>query len=196
MVSDNDRKNKKQNGVEITESEAAGMAGESGAVDKLEEEGAVTEPLDLEAQLAEAQSQAAEYLDGWQRARAELANVKKRMERERAQLRDQAGESLALELLPVLDDFDLAVENLPEDLDGHEWVNGLLLIHRKLFGQLEGMGLAEIDALGQPFDPEYHEAIAQVPSDEYESGAVAVVLRKGYIMGNKVIRPSLVQVAQ
>lgn len=150
----------------------------------------------LRQELEQARAQASEYLDGWQRARAELANARKRMERELAEERANANARLILQLLPVLDDFDRAVENLPPELKGVGWVEGILLIQRKLHQILEAEGLKEIEAEGKPFDPIYHEAIAQADSSDYPEGAVTQVARKGYLLGERVLRPALVHVAK
>jgi len=142
-----------------------------------------------------AEKQAAEYLAGWQRALADLANYKKRTDRDRALWQETIRGDILLELLPVLDDFDRAQENLPGGDAAQEWVNGILLIHRKISSQLEALGLEEIKALGEPFNPEWHEAVMQEDSTEHESGMVSAVLRKGYRIGEKVLRPALVRVA-
>src|SRR5574341_103538 len=159
------------------------------------ETGVEAPPLTLEEQLAQSEAKAAEYLDGWQRARAELQNVKKRTEREREQLTEMIRGDLALMMLPVLDDLDLAIHNLPDDLAKHEWISGILLIHKKLAGQLQAMGIEEIEALGQPFDPALHEAVSQVPGGGAEPHPVVAVLRKGYRLHGKVIRAALLHVA-
>jgi molecular chaperone GrpE len=140
-------------------------------------------------------AQAAEYLAGWQRERAEYANYKKRVERERIQWQDIIRSDLVLNLLPVIDDFERAVENLPEEGPARDWANGILLIHRKLKQQLEDLGLEEIDAVGHEFDPEMHEAVTHEPSSEHDSGKVIGVLRRGYRLGDKIVRPALVRVA-
>jgi molecular chaperone GrpE len=123
----------------------------------------VEQPADteqtLEEQLEKAQAEAAEYLDGWQRARAELANYRKRTERERAQWRSMIRGEVIVELLDILDDFDRAMENLPDDMADHDWVSGITLIHRKLKSKLGEMGVAEVEAEGETFDPELHEAV-------------------------------------
>lgn len=149
----------------------------------------------LRQELEQARAQASEYLDGWQRARAELANARKRMERELAEERASANARLILKILPVLDDFDRAVENLPPELQGVGWVEGILLIQRKLHQILEAEGLREIAAEGQPFDPAYHEAVAQSDDSRYPEGTVTHVARKGYLLGERVLRPALVHVA-
>lgn len=149
----------------------------------------------LRQELEQARAQASEYLDGWQRARAELANARKRMERELAEERANANARLLLKILPVLDDFDRAVENLPSELQGLGWVEGILLIQRKLHQILESEGMKEIEAEGQPFDPAYHEAVAQSDDSRYPEGTVTHVARKGYLLGERVLRPALVHVA-
>ena len=151
---------------------------------------------DLEAQLEEAKAQAAEYLDGWQRARAELANFKKRMEREKAQWEEDIRGEVLSSLLEVLDDFDRAMDNLPDEIADHDWVDGIRLIHRKLWAQLEALGLREIEVEeGQPFDPRFHEAVTHEQSDDHEEGTVIEVLRKGYMINDRVLRHAMVRVA-
>jgi molecular chaperone GrpE len=151
--------------------------------------------LTLEQQLQEAQSQAAEYLDGWQRARAELDNFRKRTERERAQRETAILAELIDGQLSVLDDFDRAMENLPEDLAEHEWTNGIKLIYQKQLAQLQELGLEEIETEGVAFDPNLHEAVTHEESDSHESGEIIGVLRKGYTLHGRVIRAALVRVA-
>jgi len=158
-------------------------------------EGAEGSEKDPAALLAETQALADQYKDGWQRARADLDNFRKRTEREREQREIELKEIALVELLPVLDDFDLALGNIPERLQSEEWVAGILLIQKKLRGQLEKLGLEEIAAEGLPFNPAMHEAVMQAESDQHESGIIIDVLRKGYQIRNKVIRPALVRVA-
>jgi molecular chaperone GrpE len=152
-------------------------------------------PAAPEDRVAELEAQAAEYLDGWQRARAELANFRKRTERDREQMASVLRGDVVKQLLPVVDDFDLAVGSLPEDLEGHDWINGVLLIHRKLQSTLAELGVSEIDALGQPFDPAYHEAVMQRESAEHEPHIVIEVMRKGYMIEDRVLRPAMVAVS-
>lgn len=149
----------------------------------------------LEEQLDMAQAEAAEYLDGWQRARAELANYRKRTERERARWRETIRGEVVTDLLDILDDFDRAMENLPDEVADHEWVGGVALIQRKLETQLGQMGVAEIEAEGETFDPELHEAVMQREDPDHEAGQIIEVLRKGYRLEDRVLRPSMVVVA-
>jgi len=150
----------------------------------------------LQAELDKAKAQAAEYLDGWQRARAELSNAKKRMDRELAEARENANARLIARLLPVLDDFDRAVQTLPPHLLDLTWVEGILLIQRKLNLILEAEGVKPIEAEGKPFDPIYHEAIGEEAGSDHPEGTVAAVVQKGYMLGERVLRPALVRVAK
>lgn len=150
----------------------------------------------LQEELDKAKAQAAEYLDGWQRARAELSNAKKRLDRELAEARENANARLIMRLLPVLDDFDRAVQTLPPHLIDLTWVEGILLIQRKLNLILEAEGVKTIEAEGKPFDPIYHEAIGEEAGSDHPEGAVAAVVQKGYMLGERVLRPALVRVAK
>jgi molecular chaperone GrpE len=145
--------------------------------------------------LVQAQAEAQRHMEGWQRERAAFANYKKRVERERAEVYQQATFSVLLRLIPILDDFNRAAENIPEDKRDAEWIQGIMLILKKFEGFLKNEGVEEIDALGKPFDPNEHEGIGEIESEEYESGHVAKVLAKGYKYGDRVLRPALVQLA-
>lgn len=158
------------------------------------------EPLDevstLRQNLKEEQIRATEYLDGWQRARAELANARKRWERESAQTYTNALVNSIAKLLPVLDDFERAVQTLPENLNGHTWIDGILLIYRKLQTIIEQQGVVPIQVEpGLPFDPAYHEAITHEPHETYKAGAIIGEFQKGYKLNDRVVRPALVRVS-
>jgi molecular chaperone GrpE len=149
----------------------------------------------LEEQLAAAEAKAAEYLDGWQRARAEFANARKRLERERMEAYKNAAVDYAAKLLPVLDDFDRAIISVPTEIEENSWFAGIILVQRKLHAILDGFNIERIEALGQPFDPNLHEALALKEAEGVESGTIIEELQPGYRMGDRVIRPSLVNVA-
>jgi molecular chaperone GrpE len=149
----------------------------------------------LQNKLSAAELQAAEYLDGWQRAQAEFDNARKRLNRERAESYTNAAVDYAKKLLPILDDFDRALENVPSQIEEDSWFEGLVLVKRKLHSILEGLEVEPIEALGQPFDPSFHEALALQDADGVESGVVIEELQAGYRRGDRVIRPALVNVA-
>ena len=147
----------------------------------------------LESQLAEARAQAAEYKDGWQRSVAEFQNYRRRVEADKAETYQTAVGSIIKRYLPVLDDMERAMQARPADM---AWADGVELICRKLQSILEAEGLKRIEAEGQKFDPNFHEAIAQEPADGVESGTVIAIVRNGYKLGERVIRPAMVRVAQ
>jgi molecular chaperone GrpE len=190
------------------EPQAKAPAPESGPVDSGQEaEAAQTEALSPEAvpvitpeefealkkQLEEVHAEAAEYKDGWQRAVAEFSNYRKRLDRENESTYQSAVASIAKHYLPVLDDLERALATRPADL---AWADGIELICRKLQAILEAEGIRRIEAEGQPFDPNLHEAISQEPSNDHESGRVIEVIRNGYALGDRVIRPAIVRVAR
>ncbi|MCC6804178.1 MAG: nucleotide exchange factor GrpE [Anaerolineae bacterium] len=144
---------------------------------------------------AAAQTQAQEYLEGWQRARAEFANYKKRVEREMKDSHSSAAGSVLKDVLPVIDDFERAMSSVPEPLQGDPWVGGVGMILRKLHKVLEDYNVTVIDPTGEPFDPNRHEAIGMDDSSDVETGHVTVTVQKGYVLGDRVLRPALVRVA-
>jgi molecular chaperone GrpE len=168
---------------------------ENGAV----EETAVAddgEAPSLEQQVAEAQAEAARNLEGWQRTQAEFANARKRFDKQRSEAYNNATADVIAKVIPIIDDFDRAVENAPATITQNDWFEGILLVHRKLNTILEQFNVTPVEAVGQPFDPSLHEALMQEPSEEYESGTVIRELQKGYKLGERIIRPSLVYVAE
>jgi molecular chaperone GrpE len=153
-------------------------------------------PVDVEIlkrQLHEAQTKLAESLDGWQRSMADFQNYKKRVDRDNEMVKASMKGDLIKKVLPVLDDLERALQNRPSE---DAWAGGIELIVRKFQNLLDGEGVKRIDAKGAAFDPTFHEAISHEPSDEVESGHVISVVQNGYMLGERVIRPALVRVAQ
>ena len=172
-------------------------AEETDAVEEeLEVEAEAVEELSIEEQLAEAKEEAAKNMDSFLRAQAELSNARKRFEKQQLQVYTNANADLVTKLLPALDDFGRAIESVPDNIHEDSWFEGIELVQRKLSGILESLNVKEIDAVGQPFDPNFHDALAQEPSEEYESGVVTREMIKGYQIGDKVVRASLVFVAE
>jgi molecular chaperone GrpE len=155
----------------------------------------VEEIENLKNELNEMRTKADEYLDGWQRARADFANYKKRVERDQAQVYQMAVGSIVKRYLEVLDDLERALNNKPASGDGATWAEGIELVYRKMLAILEAEGVQQMDADGQYFDPNLHEAISQENSPEHESGQIIEVIKQGYLLGERVIRPALVRVA-
>jgi molecular chaperone GrpE len=154
----------------------------------------VAEIEELQKALAEAREQAEEHKRAWQRAAADYANYKRRVEEERETVAEFANAVLIGKLLAVLDDFDRALEHVPEDV--HEgWVDGIRLVERKLRSVLESEGVTQIEAVGQPFDPNLHEAVVHEDTTEYPDNTVIGELQRGYRLHDRVLRPALVRVA-
>lgn len=128
------------------------------------------------------------------RLAADFANYKRRSEKERANIYTYANENLVTDMLDVLDNFDRAF--MQEGCENDPFVEGMELIYKQLLDVLQRAGLSEINSKGQPFDPQFHEALIMEASPDCESGQVIEVLKKGYMMRKKVIRPTLVKVAQ
>lgn len=150
----------------------------------------------LQQELAETRSKVEEYLDGWQRSRAEFSNYRKRIERDASQTYQQATGSILRQFLGIADDLDLALKNRPHRGEGAAWANGIELIYRKLLTLMENEGVVPIQAEGAQFDPTFHEAALSEESSDHESGQVIEVLQKGYLLGDKVLRPARVRVAR
>jgi molecular chaperone GrpE len=147
-------------------------------------------------QLEESRAQAAEYLDGWQRTQAEFLNYKKRQEREQESAYQSMKGDIIRRILPALDDLERALQNRPEGAASDAWVAGVELIYRKLQSMLESEGVTRIQAEGQEFDPNFHEAISHEPHPQVASGHIIAVVQPGYLIGERVIRPAMVRVAQ
>jgi len=147
----------------------------------------------LKKKLAEAESKTSEYRDSWLRSQAEFQNYKKRLERDNELTYISMKGDIIKKVLPALDDLERALQNRPTD---DPWAAGIELIARKLQNMLDSEGVKKIEALGVEFDPNFHEAISHEPADGAKSGHVIGVVQNGYMLGERVIRPALVRVAQ
>jgi molecular chaperone GrpE len=151
---------------------------------------------EVKGELEKAKDQAAEYLDGWQRTRAEFSNYKKRQEADRAQMMTLANATLLRKLLPVVDDFERAMATLPPNLGQITWLEGIALIKHKLEAILESEGVKPVATGAQAFDPRYHEAVTYEEVEGYEDGQIIGEVQRGYVLGERVLRPALVRVAK
>lgn len=150
---------------------------------------------DWEARFKTEQARADDYFAKWQRAAADLANMRRRHEQERQEYMKQASAMLIAELLPVLDSFDRALASMPPELRELTWIDGIVLVERQLRLVLERAGVKPIEAEGQPFNPTEHEALLHEESDKPEDTVIGE-LQKGYKLYDRVLRPALVKVAK
>ncbi len=190
------------------EQEPAEAAGEERLEEGLPpaEEGEPAEEIDevaaIREELEQVKAKEAEYLDGWQRARAELSNARKRFQRDQEQAYANAKADLLVRLLPIVDDFERAFETLPEDQSladlapaSLSWLEGVQLVLRKLQLLLEQEGVAPIEVVGKAFDPFLHLAVTHEPSTEVPEGHVIAEMQRGYMVGDRVLRPGAVRVS-
>jgi len=149
---------------------------------------------ELERELETARQQADDNTRAWQRTAADFANYRRRTEEERGVMTQLSNAVLISKLLSVLDDFDRALASVPED--AHEgWVDGVRLVERKLRTVLESAGVTPIEAVGQQFDPNLHEAVVHEETSQYPDNMVIDEVQRGYRLGDRVLRPALVRVA-
>ena len=186
-----EKKQKKEK--EIKQEEQAQETQAEAVAEVVVEEQVSVEDETLKKQLEEAEAKASEYKDSWMRSQAEFQNYRKRIERDNDMLRAHMKGDIVKKILPVLDDLERALQNRPEN---ESWASGIELIARKFQGVLESEGIKKIEAEGKEFDPNFHEAISNEPSEEVESGHVIAVVQNGYMLGERVVRPALVRVAQ
>src|SRR5512139_392058 len=185
---------RKHKNEEESEMENAEAVVESTQEQTVEKDNQLTAEIEsLTGQLHEAEKKAAEYKDGWARAQADFQNYKKRIERDNELTYISMKGDIVKKILPALDDLERALQNRPAD---NGWANGIELIARKLQNVLESEGIKRIEAEGAEFDPNFHEAISHEPPDGVKSGFVIGVVQNGYMLGERVIRPALVRVAQ
>lgn len=152
---------------------------------------------DIEAKLRVKEAEAKEYYDKMLRLAAELENYKKQVEREKETFSKYALESLVKELLPFIDNLERALEHARKEADIKSLVEGLELTLKGFLKTLEKFGLQQLETTaGEPFNPEYHEALMVEESEEHEHGAVIRELQKGYKLHERVVRPALVVVSK
>ncbi len=149
----------------------------------------------LQNQIEAARSKEKEYIDSWQRERADFLNYKKRVEREREMAYANASADVVLKYLVLQDDLERALKSRPGESESPAWIEGIEFIYRKLVSLLEKEGIKQIVPEGEMFDPTMHEAVVQEDNPDFESGQIIEVISPGYQMGDRIIRPARVRVA-
>ncbi len=136
----------------------------------------------------------AELEDARMRQLAEFENFRKRSEKEKSQMFEIGAKSVVEKILPVIDNFERGLASMPEEEKGTPFADGVELVYKQMLGALDEIGVKPIEAVGQEFDPNFHNAVMTVESDELESGTVAEELQKGYMYQDSVVRHSMVKV--
>lgn len=145
--------------------------------------------------MATFKAEAERNLEGWQRERAEFQNYKRRVERDQKDIQRRSELDTIIKVLPIVDDFERALANIPSDLLDNGWVHGTALILNKFKKLFEEYEITMINPANEPFDPYLHQAIMREDSSEVESGHIIETLQKGYKSGDTILRPALVKVA-
>jgi len=150
---------------------------------------------DYKEMIEKLQQEKEELHNQYLRLAADFQNYKRRNEKEKNDIYEFANEKLILELLPIIDNFERALQSVKESEENKKFVEGVEMIFKQLLAVLNKNGVQEIDAMGKAFDPNYHHAVMQEENPDYESNTIIEVLQKGYTFREKVIRPSMVKVA-
>ena len=149
----------------------------------------------IDSDISELKNKISELTLGWQRTQADFVNYKKQSLEERQKLIQTANENLIYDLLPILDNFQLAAKHIPKELENNNWTQGIKQIEKQLENTLANEGLEKIELIGMEFDPQIHEAIEEVDSDLGE-GVVAEEVLAGYMFHGDIIRPAKVKVSK
>lgn len=181
---------------EASEAENAEAAAENADEKKLtkEEEKAAKKKAKAEKK-DKSKEKIAELEDRVKRQMAEFDNFRKRTEKEKAQMFETGAKSVIEKILPVVDNFERGLAAVPEG-EKDSFAEGMSMIYKQLMTELESIGVKPIEAVGTEFNPDFHNAVMQVESEEYESGIVAQELQKGYMYRDSVVRHSMVAVVQ
>jgi molecular chaperone GrpE len=181
---------------ELTDEADADDADDAEALEGIEADGVEAEEDAIAADLDKARAEAESYLDDLRRLQADFDNYRKRTLREQTARAAAASQALVARLLPVLDNFELAVSSAERSRDFDRMLKGVEMVFGELREVLEAEGLVRIEAEGKPFDPERHEAVIAVEEEDTEPGMVVDIVRAGYELRGKVLRPAMVKVAK
>jgi len=166
------------------------------AIDSLHSNEENPEITELRNQLEQAQESANASHDQYLRTMADMDNLRKRTQREKEELAKFANENILRDILPVIDNLERAVEHVEQSQDGSGLLEGVQMTLTQ-FGQLlTSFGVKTVDAVGQPFDPAYHQAMGQMESTEYPANTVVQQMQKGYQLNNRLLRPAFVMLAK
>ena len=151
---------------------------------------------ELEAQLAEEKKKSDEYLDNWRRTMAEFQNYKRRAEKDKTEYGQYANQRLLKRLLDVLDSFGAGFKSVPAQYENQPWVEGMRAVERQMLQILEQEGVTPIEVDGKEFDPNFHEAVMYEPAEGASEGQILNELQRGYMLQDRVLRPTRVKVAK
>lgn len=137
-----------------------------------------------------------DYKEKWLRALAEYDNLKKRVERERIETIRFSNQFLMMDLFPIMDSFDSAMSSIEKSNDKESFLKGLKMLQREFHKILESNGLKKIETVGKKFDPNFHQAEEEIPTDKFPAGVIAEEIRSGYVLNERLLRPAIVKVSK
>ncbi len=187
---------KAEENSETQDDPEADAAGENGKDESEESDGKKKNLFKRKEKKDKSAEQIADLNDKLRRQMAEFDNFRKRTEREKSQMYEIGAKSVIEKILPVVDNLERGLAAVPEDRIDDPFVQGMDKIYKQLMTELENIGVKPMEAVGQEFNPDFHNAVMQVESEEYESGIVAQELQKGYMYRDSVVRHSMVAVVQ
>ena len=150
----------------------------------------------LKKELEIIKKKADEYLNGWQRAKADYLNLKKENEKNKVETIQFANAALIAELLPVFENFKIACNHLPKEQTDSDWAVGFTHIKKQFTDFLDQLGIKEIKTVGEKFDPSLHEAVAHEENEDFESDIIFEEVKAGYTLHGKIVNPAKVKVAK
>lgn len=179
---------------------ASGPGKDSGSDTRPEADPRASDPAadpsaDLERELDDLRSKAQTYLDLAQRTQADFVNYRRRIEQERGDFARATRADVIAKFLSPIDDLELALRSFPPEVRSSTWAQGIEIVDRKFVQLLESLGVKRVEAVGKKFDPHEDEAIGHEPSSQYPEGVVSSVVRSGYTIDGRVLRPALVVVS-
>lgn len=174
--------------AEAAEAQSAAEAGQADAGESVDVDA-------LRQELEQAKKQADENYQRYVRTQADFDNFRKRTQKEREEFAQYASAKLLEQLLPVIDNFERAIAASKGGKDYDALAKGVDMIFRQFVQVLESEGLKAMETVGQPFNPDYHQAVMQVESEEHEEGTIVEELQKGYTLKDRVLRPAMVKVS-
>ncbi len=186
------RKSKEEEKIDIQNEMSQAVSGEEAGDEQSRDK---AEDISLAAKLEEKTKEAEDNYNKFLRMQADFDNFRKRVAREREEIYSTCLEGIVKELLPVVDNMERAVSAFRGDGLDSKYVDGIDMVNKQLLGVLDKSGVKEIESAGKEFDPNVHHAVMQVDAEDEQENTVIEVFQKGYTLGSKVVRPSLVKVA-
>ncbi len=190
------KKNKDESEVEVVEIEETQEGELIAATEDQQDQQESPEALEPEEQIAKLKQKLLEVQEKWLRGVAEMDNLRKRTKRDVEEALARGRTDVLREILPAIDSIDLALNTVDEKTEKSGIVEGMEMVRKQFISSTERFGLKAVESREKAFDPNYHEAVAQVESNEHEAGQIVEEMRKGYLLGERLLRAAMVIVSK